>query len=112
MVLKRDPPYVLLRVGPTGLLTLLEFWSTLKLATLLSVTSCPSWETMYSASLEARKDLPVPLGPERMMRRCSISRLRYRWTMGLGMSVSNTRLSMLFSFTPATEGGGEEKTSR
>lgn len=31
----------LLRVGPIGLLTLLEFWSTLKLATLRSVTSCP-----------------------------------------------------------------------
>jgi hypothetical protein len=56
---------------------------------------------MNSASLLARKDFPVPLGPERMMRRCSMSRLRYLWTMGLGMRVSNTRLSMLFSFTPA-----------
>lgn len=55
---------------------------------------------MYSASLAARKDLPVPLGPERMMRRCSINRLRYRWMIGFGMSVSNTRLSILFSFTP------------
>lgn len=55
---------------------------------------------MYSASLAAKKDLPVPLGPERMIRRCSINRLRYRWMMGFGMSVSNTRLSILFSFTP------------
>lgn len=102
----------LLRVGPIGLLTLLEFWSTLKLATLRSVTSCPIWEMMYSASLVARKDFPVPLGPERMIRRCSIRRLRYRWMMGLGMSVSNTRLSMLFSFTPEAEegmGGGNGK---
>lgn len=102
----------LLRVGPIGLLTLLEFWSTLKLATLRSVTSCPIWEMMYSASLVARKDFPVPLGPERMIRRCSIRRLRYRWMMGLGMSVSNTRLSMLFSFTPETEEGMGENGKR
>lgn len=86
--------------------TLLDFWSTLKLATLRSVTSRPDLVTMYSASLLARKDLPVPLGPERMMRRCSMSRLRYLWMMGLGMRVSNTRLSILFSFTP---GAREEK---
>lgn len=93
------------RVAPIGRLTLLEFWSTLKLATLCSVTSCPIWEMMYSASLVARKDFPVPLGPERMIRRCSIRRLRYRWMIGLGIRVSNTRLSMLFSFTPRMEEG-------
>lgn len=91
--------------------TLLEFWSTLKLATLCSVTSCPIWVMMYSASLAARKDFPVPLGPERMIRRCSINRLRYLWIMGFGIRVSNTRLSMLFSFTPMMGMDGNVNTT-
>lgn len=45
----------------------------------------------------------MPLGPDRIILRCSISKLKYRWVIGLGINVSNTKLSKLFSSTPGNK---------
>lgn len=72
----------------------------LKVAIASSGFFLPDLVIIYSASLLAKYVFPVPLGPDRIILRCSISKLKYRWVIGLGINVSNTKLSKLFSSTP------------
>lgn len=81
-------------------LTLLDLWSTLKVAIASSVFFLPDLVITYSASLFAKYVFPVPLGPESIILWCSINKLKYLWVIGLGISVSKTKLSKLFSSTP------------
>lgn len=54
----------------------------------------------YSASFWAKYDFPVPLGPHKIILRCSISKEIYLWRMLFGTSVSKANESILFSLDP------------
>ena len=58
--------------------------------------------TRCSANFWARYVFPVPLGPQRMILRCSIRREMYLWTIDFGINVSNARESTLFCLVPET----------
>lgn len=47
--------------------------------------------TKNSANLRAKYDLPVPLGPHKINRRCSVNRLIYRCTILRGIRLSNAK---------------------